>query len=98
MRSVRQLRLRNAPQPLSSRKIAPNPETLVNVSKRAEGTRPAIRARFSAFRPAFGALTAILIAILTLFAAPALADTLLLRPARVFDGVNPVPHEGWSVL
>jgi len=43
-------------------------------------------------------LTAILIAILTLFAAPALADTLLLRPARVFDGVNPVPHEGWSVL
>ena len=23
---------------------------------------------------------------------------LLLRPARVFDGVNPRPHEGWSVL
>lgn len=22
---------------------------------------------------------------------------ILLRPARVFDGVNPVPHEGWSV-
>src|SRR5690348_4160160 len=33
-----------------------------------------------------------------LLAAPALADTLLLRPARVFDGVNPAPHEGWSVL
>jgi imidazolonepropionase-like amidohydrolase len=32
------------------------------------------------------------------FAAPASADTLLLRPARVFDGVNPAPHEGWSVL
>ena len=31
-------------------------------------------------------------------AAPAGADTLLLRPARVFDGVNPQPHEGWSVL
>src|SRR6185369_15458018 len=31
-------------------------------------------------------------------AAPAAADTLLLRPARVFDGVNPQPHEGWSVL
>ena len=31
-------------------------------------------------------------------AAPAAADTLLLRPARVFDGVNPAPHEGWSVL
>ena len=33
-----------------------------------------------------------------LLAAPALADTLLLRPTRVFDGVNPAPHEGWSVL
>jgi imidazolonepropionase-like amidohydrolase len=31
-------------------------------------------------------------------AVPAAADTFLLRPARVFDGVNPVPHEGWSVL
>ena len=30
--------------------------------------------------------------------APALADTLLIRPARVFDGVNPQAHEGWSVL
>ena len=29
-------------------------------------------------------------------APPALADTLLLRPARVFDGT--VMHEGWSVL
>jgi len=28
----------------------------------------------------------------------ALADTLLLRPARVFDGVNPQPHEGWQAL
>ena len=34
-----------------------------------------------------------------LFAAPAAAqDAVLLRPARVFDGVNPRPHEGWSVL
>src|SRR5689334_25124374 len=33
-----------------------------------------------------------------LLGAPALADTYLLRPARVFDGVNPTPHEGWSVL
>jgi imidazolonepropionase-like amidohydrolase len=33
-----------------------------------------------------------------LLASPALADSLLLRPARVFDGVNPQPHEGWSVL
>jgi imidazolonepropionase-like amidohydrolase len=33
-----------------------------------------------------------------LLSAPALADTFILRPARVFDGVNPAPHEGWSVL
>ena len=33
-----------------------------------------------------------------LFASPALAQPILLRPARVFDGVNPAPHEGWSVL
>jgi imidazolonepropionase-like amidohydrolase len=35
---------------------------------------------------------------LLLLAVPALADTLLVRPARVFDGVNPAPHEGWGVL
>jgi len=29
---------------------------------------------------------------------PALADTLVLRPARVFDGVDPQPHEGWTVV
>jgi imidazolonepropionase-like amidohydrolase len=28
----------------------------------------------------------------------AVADTLLLRPAQVFDGVNAQPHEGWQVL
>jgi len=33
-----------------------------------------------------------------LFAAPAVAEPILLKPARVFDGVNPTPHEGWSVL
>jgi imidazolonepropionase-like amidohydrolase len=33
-----------------------------------------------------------------LLAAPAFADTFLLRPARVFDGVSPQAHEGWSVL
>ena len=33
-----------------------------------------------------------------LLAAPAAADFLLLRPARVFDGMNPAPHQGWSVL
>ena len=36
--------------------------------------------------------------IAVLLAAPALGDTFLLRPARVFDGIDPQPHEGWSVL
>ncbi len=31
-------------------------------------------------------------------ATPAVADPVLLRPARVFDGVNPQPHDGWTVL
>ncbi len=33
-----------------------------------------------------------------LLAAPASAATYLLRPAQVFDGVNPQAHPGWSVL
>src|SRR6476660_3920198 len=33
-----------------------------------------------------------------LVGAPAAAETFLLHPARVFDGVNSVPHQGWSVL
>ena len=40
----------------------------------------------------------ILLLTAALFAAPALADTILLRPARVFDGVDPQPHVGWQVL
>jgi imidazolonepropionase-like amidohydrolase len=48
---------------------------------------------------AFAAFRAIASLLLSLGAAtPSLADTLLIRPARVFDGVNPTPHEGWSVL
>jgi imidazolonepropionase-like amidohydrolase len=31
-------------------------------------------------------------------AAPVAAEPILLRPARVFDGVNVRPHEGWQVL
>jgi imidazolonepropionase-like amidohydrolase len=31
-------------------------------------------------------------------ATPAAADSYLLKPARVFDGVNPQPHAGWEVL
>ncbi|MGN6059120.1 MAG: amidohydrolase family protein, partial [Sphingomicrobium sp.] len=33
-----------------------------------------------------------------LLAGPAFAQTILLRPAQVFDGMNPAPHPGWSVL
>jgi len=42
----------------------------------------------------------LLFCLLALLASPALAaDALtLLRPARVFDGVDPRPHEGWAVL
>src|SRR4051794_19919833 len=41
----------------------------------------------------------LLLIILALFlAAPAAAEPILLRPARVFDGVNAAPHQGWSVL
>ena len=41
----------------------------------------------------------ILTLVVLLFALPAQAqDVLLLRPERVFDGVDPRPHTGWSVL
>jgi imidazolonepropionase-like amidohydrolase len=33
-----------------------------------------------------------------LFAAPAAAETIQLRPARLFDGIDPRPHEGWTLL
>ena len=33
-----------------------------------------------------------------LLAVPVTAQPILLRPARVFDGVNPAPHDGWSVV
>jgi imidazolonepropionase-like amidohydrolase len=42
-----------------------------------------------------------LILLAALAAVPAWAqqsETILLRPARVFDGVDPRPHEGWQVL
>ena len=41
-----------------------------------------------------------LVLCLAFFATLAAADpaTYLLKPARVFDGVDPKPHEGWSVL
>jgi imidazolonepropionase-like amidohydrolase len=43
----------------------------------------------------------LLLALLLLVCAAPLAaqeNLILLRPARVFDGVDPAPHEGWSVL
>src|SRR5438874_11250918 len=40
----------------------------------------------------------ILLLITLLFGTAALAQPILLRPARVFDGVSRQPHEGWSVL
>lgn len=40
----------------------------------------------------------ILFAITALVAVPAAAANILIHPARVFDGINPQPHEGWSVL
>lgn len=39
-----------------------------------------------------------LLVIAALFASPVLADTILLRPARVFDGIHPETHQGWAVL
>jgi imidazolonepropionase-like amidohydrolase len=41
---------------------------------------------------------ALFAAILCVFATPAPAEPILLKPERVFDGVSPQPHEGWSVL
>ena len=29
---------------------------------------------------------------------PTMAAPMLLRPAQVFDGVDPAPHSGWQVL
>jgi imidazolonepropionase-like amidohydrolase len=40
----------------------------------------------------------LLVLLLVIIAVPALAEPVLLRPASVFDGVDPRPHGGWSVL
>ena len=40
----------------------------------------------------------LLFAALLCAAAPAFAQALLIKPERVFDGVNPQPHANWSVL
>lgn len=40
----------------------------------------------------------ILFLLALLLSSPSFAETLWLRPARVFDGASPTPHEGWTVL
>lgn len=42
-------------------------------------------------------LTRLCACLLLLVPLPALAASILLRPAQVFDGVNPAPHPGWQV-
>ena len=37
-------------------------------------------------------------AAVAILATSAVAEPILLKPAQVFDGVNPTPHAGWSVL
>jgi imidazolonepropionase-like amidohydrolase len=67
--------------------------------KRASVLRPRLvglsRARtrgIAAFRACAGLLAGLCLA------APVLAEPILLKPAQVFDGVDPHPHPGWSVL
>src|SRR5581483_6062746 len=57
---------------------------------------PRARARRYVTFATFGALAALAAA--SMSAAAAGAETYLLKPARVFDGVNPQPHLGWQVL
>ncbi len=40
----------------------------------------------------------ILFVLSLLIVPPALAEPVLIRPAQIFDGVDPHPHPGWSVL
>ncbi len=54
------------------------------------------RARKSAAIAAFRVAAALLMAVF--LSSAALAETILLRPAQVFDGVDAHPHPGWSVL
>jgi len=46
----------------------------------------------------FGNLRALAALGALLLAVPAAATPTLLRPGQVFDGVDPAPHQGWSVL
>jgi imidazolonepropionase-like amidohydrolase len=74
-----------------SRLASPHRSQLRN---RAAGSRAGKRrtVAIAAFRVGLGLLATLGLG------APAAAKTLWLRPARVFDGVNPTPHEGWTVV
>ena len=72
--------------------------TLVTLSASTERTDLRCRVHAPLFTRLFRALALLFAFILAFSITPALADTLLLRPARVFDGINPQPHEAWSVL
>jgi len=72
------------------------PATPTAKGKLKRSARTRARTRVSANIGKIRAVISLLAALLV--AAPALADSFLLRPARVFDGVSPQAHEGWLVL
>src|SRR4051812_41862870 len=73
--------------------VRPSAQHTLNSASRARAhTHTRRRAASAAFRASACLLLGLLLV------TPALADTLLLRPGRVFDGVNPQAHEGWSVV
>ncbi|WP_408590444.1 amidohydrolase family protein [Novosphingobium sp.] len=43
-------------------------------------------------------IRALLLACAAAWAGPVHAEPILLRPAQVFDGTDPAPHQGWQVL
>ena len=72
------------------------PATPTAKGKLKRSARTRARTRVSANIGKIRAVISLLAALLV--AVPALADSFLLRPARVFDGVSPQAHEGWLVL
>jgi imidazolonepropionase-like amidohydrolase len=70
---------------------APFPAASSGSSRIPTHARKRKTAAFRVFR-SVGALAALACAL------PAAAQPILLHPAQVFDGVNPTPHPGWSVL
>ena len=72
------------------------PATPTAKGKLKRSARTRARTRVSANIGKIRAVISLLAALLV--AVPALADSFLLRPARVFDGVSPQAHDGWLVL